>query len=139
VPWSTTLVAVGFSPLVVNTSVSDERYATPDAERIAPPVAAELSQPWPDPAGGFAHGQGITPSTPGSHRLVKLVASLSRTKMSCTKFVSPGTRFGTWLSNATSRPAASIEGRCSRRDPVPVQSTLARSVVAAATSCTYAS
>src|SRR5215831_1081205 len=64
VPWSRMLVAVGFSPLVVKTSPSDERRVPPDAARTAPPVAAELSQPLPGPAGGFEQGQAITPPIP---------------------------------------------------------------------------
>jgi hypothetical protein len=59
---------------------------------MAPPVAAELSQPRPDPLGGFAQGHTITPSTPGSQRLVKLVALRSWTKTSKNALVSPGTR-----------------------------------------------
>jgi len=50
------LVAVGFSPLVVNTRLSIERYAIPMAEILAPPVLEELSQPRPTrPL--LAHGQ----------------------------------------------------------------------------------
>src|SRR5262245_38430462 len=56
-PWSTMLKAVGFSPLVVNTSVSAERLVVPLAESTAPPVPAELSHPRVGPLGGFPHGQ----------------------------------------------------------------------------------
>src|SRR5260221_4910282 len=81
----------------------------PGAERIAPPVAAELSQPRPDPLGGFPQGHAITPPTPGSHRLVKPISLRSRMNTSSHPFVSPETRFLAKLVNATKRPSAEIE------------------------------
>jgi ABC-type methionine transport system permease subunit len=59
------LVAVGFSPLVVNTTVSPSKAAVPLALKTAPPVAELLSQPRPALEGGLLHGQGKTPATPG--------------------------------------------------------------------------
>jgi hypothetical protein len=51
------LKAEGFSRLVVNTRLSDERRVDPLAESTAPPVPEELSQPRAGPAGAFPHGQ----------------------------------------------------------------------------------
>src|SRR5258706_2860046 len=117
---------VATSPLVVRTRLSDERNGPPVAERTAPPVPEELSQPRPDPAGAFEQGQAITPPTPGSQRLVKFVPPCrSRTKMSPTPFVSPGTRFGASLRNATYRPSAAINPRSLPVFPcTPPESTL---------------
>src|SRR5215471_7290525 len=70
-PCSRMLVAFGFSPLVVKTRLSIDRYAMPVADRIAPPVVDALSQPRGATLGGFEQGQVSTPATPGSHRLVK--------------------------------------------------------------------
>src|SRR5262245_58139853 len=61
------LVAVGFSPLVVNTTVSYEMRAMPVAASAAPPVFALLLQPTPLVAGALSHGHAITPLAPGSH------------------------------------------------------------------------
>src|SRR5262249_44726162 len=110
-PCMTMLKAVGVCPLVVKARLSEERYVPPDADRIAPPVAAELSQPCPGPAGGLGHGQAMTPPTPGSHRLVKVgPPTRSRTNASTLAFVSSGTRFDARLSNAMNRPSAEIAG-----------------------------
>jgi hypothetical protein len=59
------LVAVGFSPLVVNTSVSPSSAGVPLALKAAPPVEELLSHPRSNPAGGLLQGQGMTPPTPG--------------------------------------------------------------------------
>jgi hypothetical protein len=65
-PCSTTLVAVGRSPLEVNTTVSYVTRAMPVAPSCAPPVFELLLQPRPTPTGGFPHGQALTPPAPGS-------------------------------------------------------------------------
>src|SRR5580765_6125137 len=105
------LVAVGFSPPVVKTRLSDERCVSPDAARTAPPVAAELSQPLPGPPGGFEQGQAITPPIPGSHRLVMAGPPWSWTKTSTVPFVSPLTRLLARLVKATKLPFAEIAAR----------------------------
>src|SRR5213594_724237 len=71
-PWSTMLVAVGFSPFVENTTVSFDSEAVPVEVSCAPPVADELSHPRGAPEGGLLHGQiSVVPgvgwhmSTPG--------------------------------------------------------------------------
>jgi hypothetical protein len=60
------LVAVGFSPFVVNSTVSYVILAIPVAVSSAPPVFALLLQPSPVLAGELAQGQPITPLAPGS-------------------------------------------------------------------------
>src|SRR5258706_16279486 len=97
-PCITMLKALGFSPLVAKTRLSDERYVPPEAERIAPPVPDELSHPRPGPPGGFPQGHAITPLVPGMQRLAKSgPPARSRTKTSCAAFVSPGTRLAAAL------------------------------------------
>src|SRR5258706_10892128 len=64
-PWSRIVCAVGFSPLLVSSRLSAARLAAPLATMLAPPVDALLSQPRSGPAGGFEHGQPITPAVPG--------------------------------------------------------------------------
>src|SRR5881397_416653 len=129
-PWRTMLVAVGFSPLVVKTRLSIDRYEMPEAVRDAPPVAEELSQPRPVPEGGFPHGQAITPLAAGSHRLVNAAASRSRTKTSWTAFVSFGTRLVASAANATKRPVADIAWKLQRLLAwLPAESRLTRNVL----------
>src|SRR5262245_5565742 len=130
VPCRSTLVAVGFSPLVVKTRLSDERYSPPETERLAPPVAAELSQPRSAPEGGFEQGHPATPPTPGSQRLVNGGCARSRTKMSYQPPVSPGTRFEASLMNTTKRSSADIlPPALSALPGAPARSTLMHSVV----------
>ena len=43
----------------------------PKAEREAPPVKEELSQPRPGPDAGFEHGQAIVPDVPASQKLAE--------------------------------------------------------------------
>jgi hypothetical protein len=124
------LSATGRSPLVEKLSVSAERYEAPTADRTAPPVADELLHPRPEPPGGFEHGHGITPATPGSHRLVKPADSRSWRKMSMSWFVSPPTRLLETLQYVTYRPSAEIEGNKLLSLPSAVsESTLTRTVV----------
>src|SRR5262245_32620023 len=66
-PCTTTLVATGPSPLLVNTSESNVSRAMPLAASDAPPVKELSSQPRPGLAGGLEQGQAPTPPTPGSH------------------------------------------------------------------------
>src|SRR6187455_1851078 len=56
-PCKTTLVALGRSPLVVNSTLSYESRAMPLAASDAPPVLELLSQPRPGAAGGLPQGQ----------------------------------------------------------------------------------
>src|SRR5689334_11080890 len=60
------LSAVGFSPAVLNTTVSCVSAALPLAAIEAPPVEDELSQPRPWLSGGLLQGQVRTPLMPGS-------------------------------------------------------------------------
>jgi hypothetical protein len=52
------LNAVGLSALVVNTSVSADTLATPEAVNVAPPVPAEFVAPSSRPGGRVAAGTG---------------------------------------------------------------------------------
>src|SRR5262245_55386971 len=58
------LSALGFSRDEVNWTVSAGSRAVPVTVKSAPPVALELSQPWPG-APLFAHGQGAPVPSPG--------------------------------------------------------------------------
>src|SRR5690348_12280934 len=69
-PCSRMLVAVGFSSVVLNTTVSPPSEAVPVELNSAPPVAEELSQPRLPPEGGLAHGQASTPLEPGTQMSV---------------------------------------------------------------------
>src|SRR5215471_20226385 len=131
------LKAVGFSSLVVKTRLSAESEAMPVAESAAPPVADELSHPRAEPAGGFEHGHGRAPPTPGSHKLENPDMPRSRTKMSLCAFVSPGTRFVAQLTNTASRLSAEIAPRMLSElafPIVPPVETLTSSVVESARS-----
>src|ERR1700741_3306913 len=61
------LSAVGFSPVVVNLSVSAPSEALPTAVIAAPLVLGEWAQPRFTPPAGFPQGHARTPPTPGSH------------------------------------------------------------------------
>src|SRR5262245_535749 len=126
------LAEVGFCPPLVNTRLSEESRAAPAAERLAPPVDDELSQPRPEPVGGFWQGQAITPPAPGSQRLVTPPPPRSWTNTSSKAFASPETRFVAPLSKNTRPPSEEIETLYEPLKPLPwapPEATLTRCVV----------
>src|SRR5262249_55553635 len=125
------LSADASSPVAVNSRLSDDTNAPPDADSTAPPVFAELLQPRSGPLGGLLHGQETTWSSPGLHQLVKFGPPVrSRTKMSNRLFVSPRSKSEATLENDTYRPSAEIHGYMLCPLPsIPADPTLARSVV----------
>src|SRR5689334_19040679 len=131
------LGALGGSLLVVNTRLSRPSAVRPQAESVAPPVAAELSQPRPAPAGGLAHGQPITPPAPGSHRLARFELPRTLANTSARPLVSLATRFVAKLANAAQSPSPdSASAKLERSACAPAVETLRRSVVPVSLSCT---
>jgi len=73
-------------------------------------------------------GQDVPEPSPAQYSVVT-VPDRSRTKTSCAKLTSPGTRLNDSLSNATTRPSAEIEETAEELLPsVPLESALHSSV-----------